>query len=76
MKLTEDIIKELECALDMRGKDGNPIWEDGDDISIKVAGTFKNDKFIVIQNNTKRPFEPSQPNPDLVAHHSKENNEV
>ena len=52
MKLTEDIIKELECALDMRGKDGNPIWEDGDDISVKVAGTFKNDKFIVIQNNT------------------------
>lgn len=60
MKITQEIIKEIECALDMRGKDGLPIWDDGDEIFVKVAGTFKNDKFIVIQNNTKRPFIPSQ----------------
>lgn len=67
MKITEEIIKEIECALDMRGKDGTPIWDDGDEISVKVAGTFKNDKFIVIQNNTKRPFVPSQPTPEQIS---------
>lgn len=65
MKITEEIIKELECALNMRGKDGTPIWDDGDEISVKIAGTFKNDKFIVIQNNTKRPFVRSQPNEEI-----------
>ena len=60
MKLTPELIKEIERALDMRGKDGNPIWEDGDEITVSVAGTFKNDKFITIQNRTRRPYEPSQ----------------
>lgn len=71
MKLTEEIIKEIQCALDMRGKDGEPIWEDGNELEVKVAGTFKNDKFIVIQNKTKRPKLISEPNPDLKQHHSK-----
>ena len=60
MKLTPELIQEIERALDMRGKDGNPIWEDGDDITVSIAGTFKNDKFICIQNRTRRPFEPSK----------------
>lgn len=71
MKLTEEIIKEIECALDMRGKDGEPIWEDGNELEVKVAGTFKNDKFIVIQNKSKRTKLISEPNPDLKPHHSK-----
>ena len=60
MKLTPELIKEIERALDMRGKDGNPIWEDGDEITVSVAGTFKNDKFITIHNSTRRPYEPTQ----------------
>jgi len=28
MKITEDIITRLEKALDMRKKDGTPIWSD------------------------------------------------
>lgn len=54
MKITQEIIKQLECALDMRGKDGNCIWNDGDTIVVKIGGTFKNDKFIVLHNETKR----------------------
>ena len=60
MKLTPELIKEIECALDMRGKDGNPIWEDGDDIVVNIAGTFKNDKFITLHNLSRRPFESSK----------------
>ena len=36
MKITQKIIDDLEKALDMRGKDGNPIWEDGDEIQVNV----------------------------------------
>ena len=32
---------------------------------------YNKDAFIVIKNRTRSPFEPSQPNPDLVAHHLK-----
>ena len=28
------------------------------------------DAFIVIKNRTRSPYEPSQPNPDLKAHHA------
>lgn len=30
---------------------------------------YNKDAFIVIKNRTRSPFEPSQPNPDLKAHH-------
>ena len=68
MKITEDIISRLEEALDMRKKDGTPIWSDDQEIEIKIAGTFANDKFIVI--NKKRPREESIPDPNLKAHHA------
>ena len=60
MKITQKIIDDLEKALDMRGKDGNPIWEDGDEIQVNVAGTFKADKFITLLNRTKNPVIPSK----------------
>ena len=62
MKITQKIIDDLEKALDMRGKDGNPIWEDGDEIQGNVAGTFKADKFITLLNRTKNPVIPSKSN--------------
>ena len=31
---------------------------------------YNKDAFIVIKNRTRSPFEPSQPNPDLKAHHA------
>jgi len=68
MKLTPEIIKELECVLDMRKKNGEPIWEDGTEIEFGIAGTFAADKFIVI--NKKRVREESNPDPNLKAHHA------
>ena len=35
------------------------------------ARKYNKDAFIVIKNRTRSPFDPSQPNPDLVAHHNK-----
>ena len=67
MKITEDIVSRLEKALDMRKKDGSPIWNDNDEIQIDIAGTFANDKFIVIKKKTLR--EESTPDPNLKPHH-------
>ncbi len=55
MKLTDELIAEIECALDMRKKNGEVIWGDDDDIEVQIAGVFANDKFIVIKNRTKSP---------------------
>ena len=44
--------------------DANPKWA-------KPFGTvtYHNDAFIVIKNKSRNPVVPSQPNPDLKAHH-------
>ena len=34
MKITQHIIDELEKALDMRKKNGDPVWDDGDEIIV------------------------------------------
>lgn len=46
--------------------DANPKWA-------KPFGsvTYQNDAFIVIKNATRNPVVPSQPNPELKAHHDK-----
>ena len=62
MKLTQKIIDDLEKALDMRKKNGEEIWNDGDEISVNIAGTFAADKFITLTNKTKNPVVSSQPN--------------
>ena len=60
MKITQKIIDDLEKALDMRKKNGDEIWEDGDDIEVCIAGTFAADKFITLLNRTKNPVVPSK----------------
>ena len=55
MKITQRIIDDLEKALDMRKKNWEEIWEDGDEIEVCVAGTFAADKFITLLNRTKNP---------------------
>ena len=67
MKITPEIIKEVECLLDMRKKNGEPIWEDGTELEFKIAGTFAADKFIVIKKKEARVE--SNPDPDLKQHH-------
>ena len=61
MKLTQKIIDDLEKALDMRKKNGEEIWEDGDEISVNIGGTFAADKFITLTNKSKNTVVPSQP---------------
>ena len=55
MKITQQIIDDLEKALDMRKKNGEELWNDGDEISVNIAGTFAADKFITLTNKTKNP---------------------
>ena len=37
MKITPEIIKEIECLLDMRKKNGDVIWEDGTELEFKIS---------------------------------------
>ena len=64
MKITQKIIDDLEKALDMRKKNGEEIWNDGDEISVNVAGTFAGDKFITLLNRTKNPVVSAAPHPN------------
>ena len=53
MKITQKIIDDLEKALDMRKKNGDPVGEDGDEIDVCIGGTFAADKFISLINRSK-----------------------
>jgi|TARA_B100000965_G_C19305156_1_gene631945 hypothetical protein len=53
MKLTKEIIDQIQEAMLHTKKNGDINWEDGDDIEVNLAGTFAADKFIVIINRTK-----------------------
>ena len=53
MKLTQEVIDQLQEAMNHTKKNGDPNWEDGDEIQVQLAGTFAADRFIVIKNVTK-----------------------
>ena len=53
MKLTKEIIDQIQEAMLHTKKNGDINWEDGDDIDVNLAGTFAADRFIVIVNRTK-----------------------
>ena len=59
MKLTQEIIDQIQEAMNHTKKDGTINWQDGDEIEVNVAGTFAADRFIVINNRSKKPFQPS-----------------
>jgi len=46
------------------GEDYNPKWS-----SPKGTVKYNKDAFIVIKNNSRSPFKPSQPNPELKQAH-------
>lgn len=63
-----------EISVEMAGTQVSGI-DVGEDYNVKwqsPIGTRKinKDAFIVIKNRSRSPFEPSQPNPDLKAHHA------
>jgi|TARA_B100000902_G_scaffold381304_1_gene417635 hypothetical protein len=53
MKLTQEVIDQIQEAMLHTKKNGDINWEDGDDIEVNLAGTFAADRFIVIINRTK-----------------------
>ena len=63
MKLTQEIIDKIQEAMLHTKKVGSVNWKDGDEIEVNLAGTFANDRFIVIKNKTKDPIVSAQPHP-------------
>ena len=59
MKLTQEMIDEIQRLMEHTKKDGSVNWVDGEELQINLAGTFAADKFIVIKNVSKKPWEPS-----------------
>ena len=53
MKLTKEVIDQIQEAMNHTKRNGDTNWEDGDDIDVCLAGTFAADRFIVIHNRTK-----------------------
>ena len=68
MKLTPELAKALEAALAITKKNGEPVFPEGTEFEVKVAGTFAADKFIVIKRVEER-LE-SNPDPNLKQHHA------
>ena len=59
MKLTQEMIDEIQKLMNHTKKNGDLNWVDGEELQINLAGTFAADKFIVIRNVSKKPWEPS-----------------
>ena len=53
MKLTQEIIDQIQEAMLHTKKNGDVNWQDGDEIDVCLAGTFAADRFIVIHNRTR-----------------------
>ena len=65
MKLTQELIDKIQEAMLHTNLKGEINWKDGDEIEVQNAGTFAKDKFIVLKNATKNPFENAQPHPNF-----------
>ena len=63
MKLTQEIIDQIQEAMLHTNLKGEINCKDGDEIEVQIAGTFAKDKFIVIKNKSKNPFENALPHP-------------
>ena len=63
MKLTQELIDQIQEAMLHTNLKGEINWKDGDDIQVQIAGTFAKDKFIVLKNASKNLWEPAQPHP-------------
>ena len=63
MKLTQKLIDQIQEAMLHTKKDGTVNWKDTDEIEVNLAGTFAADRFIVIANESKKPWVPANPHP-------------
>ena len=65
MKLTQEIIDQIQDAMNHTKRNGDTNWQDGDEIDVCLAGTFAADRFIVIKNKTKDPVISAEPHPNF-----------
>tara|TARA_E500000331_G_scaffold209952_1_gene201232 strand:+ start:725 stop:970 length:246 start_codon:yes stop_codon:yes gene_type:complete len=65
MRLTQEVIDQIQLAMVHTKKDGTVNWKDGDEIEVCLAGTFAGDKFITILNRTKNPVVSAAPHPNF-----------
>ena len=63
MKLTKELIDQIQEAMLHTKKDGTVNWKDTDEIEVQLAGTFAADRFIVIKNKSKNPVVSAAPHP-------------
>ena len=63
MKLTQEITDKIQEAMLHTKLNGDINWQDGDEIEVNLAGTFAADRFIVIGNESKKPWVPAEPHP-------------
>ena len=63
MKLTQELIDQIQEAMLHTKKDGSINWKDDDEVVVQLAGTFAADRFIVIKNKTKDPVVSAEPHP-------------
>ena len=63
MKLIQDRLDKIQEAMFHKNLKDVINWKDGDDIEVQIAGTIAKDKFIVLKNASKNPFENAQPHP-------------
>ena len=65
MKLTQEVIDQIQEAMLHTKMNGDVNWQDAEEIEVCLAGTFAADKFIVIHNRSKEPKYNSPPHPDF-----------
>ena len=63
MKLTQEMIDKIQELMNHTKKDGSINWVEGEEIKISLSGTFAADRFIVIANESKKPWVPAEPHP-------------
>ena len=63
MKLTQELIDQIQEAMLHTNLEGEINWKDGDDVEVQIAGTFAKDKFIVLKNKSKNPVVSAEPHP-------------
>ncbi len=55
MKLSQEVIDQIQDAMNHTKKDGTVNWQDDDELEVCLAGTFAADKFITIINRRTNP---------------------
>ena len=53
MNLTQEVIDQIQQAMNPTKMNGETNWKDGDEIDVCLGGTFAGDKFISIINRTR-----------------------